>query len=195
MAKPNMHPTYCPACMVDVGEEVDLGVSDHVFKCYNCQNHYLGPVWPGACPVCLGKPGKQRHITRILAWVRVPGKHCQECFEKELAVNAEIVAGGVGFQCTNCGHKGAYSANTDFAKRVRDGMRLQAPEEVRVQIDKCPRCMNAQVHDDAPGPQQIDEEEYNKEVAYEKEVDVVSFAIESAAFASEPEVPVDALEN
>lgn len=140
MAKPNLHPCYCPGCQKDLNTTTDLGKSDRVYHCGGCQNYYTGAVWPGLCPVCGDPPKRQRYVKTLDSNEAVPGELCVECFDNQVAMDQAVKDGGVRFQCTGCGKDGVFAASTDFAKRVREETKKPAPQDVFVQIQRCPQC-------------------------------------------------------
>lgn len=140
MAKPNLHPCYCPGCRKDLDTVEDLGRSDRVYGCGGCKNYYTGAVWPGLCPVCGAPPGRQQYIKTLAPDERVPGAMCPDCQSKQAVMDQAVKDGGVRFQCLGCGKDGVFAASTDFAKKVREETKKPAPQDVFVQIEGCPQC-------------------------------------------------------
>ena len=191
MTKKNLHPCYCVWCQRDTDTILDMGTSDRVHQCGNCNNNYTGAVWPGRCPVCNARPGVQVYITQLAMGERVPGPPCSECNEKQLKLDEEVAAGGVRFQCTGCGSDGVFSAVTDFAKKVREENNTPAPNDIRIQIKVCPQCETK--NDESEGDayvQSFDIEAIDEAIKHEAEVDATVAAIATAA-AEIPETPVD----
>ena len=142
MPKPNLHPCYCPWCHKDLGKDADLGNADRVFKCGECHNHFTSTVWPGPCPVCSAKAGRQQFICKLDPGDKVPGQPCEDCQDKQATMDKAVADGGIRFQCTDCGLDGVFASSTPFAQSVRADLKKPAPEDVHVQIKNCPRCVS-----------------------------------------------------
>lgn len=192
MAKHNIHPTYCPGCSNESEALVDLGASDRVYLCSDCKNYYLGATWPGCCPACGSKPGRQRYVKTLDADARVPGDLCPDCQENQAKVDQAVREGGVRFQCTGCGQDGVFTGATPFAQKVREETKKPAPQDVFVQIKSCPQCPAIPGTEPDTDVQSFDDAEMDKWVGQEKEVVTVASALESAIEAA-PKVPVEVL--
>ena len=68
--------------------------------------------------------------------VRIPVGLCEACEERHAAAHAAVVAGGVFFQCTQCGAEGAVKAGP-LAAAVREHHGIEAPGLCGVEFDEC----------------------------------------------------------
>ena len=182
MPKPNLHPCYCPWCHKDLDTFADLKNEDRVFKCGECQNHFTGPAWPGKCPVCSAPPGKQTFLRRLSPTDKVPSVPCADCMVKQNQMDEAVIKGGIRFQCIDCGLDGVFSAATPFAQKVRADLNKPAPEDVHVQIQNCPQCVERKAND-TPGITGLD-----KDTATQMLADIV-------AAGDNGEVTVDLLDD
>lgn len=134
------HPTYCPMCY-EPSEEVVVG---EVFRYIDKHGKLIGYGYPGGI---LGLELTEYEVDYTVESVdgeRLPGGHpCSNCqaeiqhHRKEC--EAEVIRGGLHWQCTMCGLFGVIMHNDSqgFCKEVRAAAGVQPPQQFGVKFSNC----------------------------------------------------------
>lgn len=135
----NPHLMTCPRCGKDNGSIALLGVANGVYTCKSCGLKHVGFAGSpkDGCQKCGSRDFKR---TELYDYDKVPGGLCAECEARQKACDDEVKAGGVYFRCKKCGSQGAIKAGVELAKKVREHMKIEAPDPVGVELDECSEC-------------------------------------------------------
>lgn len=141
-----LHPTkglnprdaVCPRCGQKHGK-VMLGMREYAGICQDCNVFNIG-LRKGAteCDTC---GSENIEVKRIPEKMPLP-QLCQTC-EAEIAMQESILtAGGVLWQCEDCGNTGSVAAGHPLAIETRRQTMKPAPEPCGALLDKttCPVC-------------------------------------------------------
>lgn len=138
-----LHPTKginprdlaCPRCGKTHGT-IMLGTKDHGGICGDCKAFAIGlGPYDSKCPKCGSDEIHPKHLPEDIPLPKI----CTEC-EAEVAANTAIVeAGGVLWQCVDCGSTGALEGGHPIAV---DARAESGGEACLVQLDAsvCPVC-------------------------------------------------------
>lgn len=134
----NPRRTICARCNAPTPEILLLGVHDQWDECDRCDRQYIGD--PKAARACCGT-GKLNSKGSHPVNLPVPGAICETC-ENEMQQFDEVVkAGGLYFQCIDCGKAGVIKRN-DWTLAFKKEMKMEEDEVAGVEFtqDDCPHC-------------------------------------------------------
>ncbi len=133
--------TFCRYCGSDEGTELMfLGIKNYVDKCVNpaCgMEHIGGSNRRGKCMAC----GYAVHRRELTPGEKLPSESpCAKCAANMKAVDDAVAEGGIYWRCEGCGATGAFTKDSDLAKKVRhDSQTTTEPVGVTFPKD-CPNC-------------------------------------------------------
>lgn len=136
----NSRLTFCPQCGAEGNEIVMLGAHDGIYSCIACGQKHIGRPKNRTCQACGGVVKFERTVGQH---ERLPGSICDECQEKNRAVEQEVARGGIYWRCIDCGSAGALVAENPIAVAVRKQSGIKAPDPVGLEMSKkegCPVC-------------------------------------------------------
>jgi hypothetical protein len=130
--------TFCPRCGGEGRDLILVGRRDYVDECQGCGMKHFGGADKKTCQGC----GRHQFNRRKIAdGEKLPGGLCLECETEVAEHKAVVAAGGVYFQCADCGVQGVIKAN-EFTADVRKhhGLTDGEPCGVEFTADDCPKC-------------------------------------------------------
>lgn len=145
----NPHLGLCPRCGKDSGDILLLGTNDKKFVCNRCD---LTSYGASHCLKCLDQNGETKVIQE---GEKIPSHICKECETEVNDLRAVVEAGGIFFECKDCGANGVIRKTDkegDFASEVRTRMKMPAPQPcgIRFSETNCPQCGPKEENVDAP---------------------------------------------
>lgn len=137
--------TVCPQCGGDGPELLLLGATNKIYRCAECNTPHVGRPKGGKCQKC-----GHCHVPferELTSMERLPGSICDKCSELNERCAEMVRAGGIHWQCADCGSAGAIKAEHPLAIHVREQTGIAAPDPVGLEFTKepqnglsCPAC-------------------------------------------------------
>lgn len=129
----------CSMCGKELNELALVGKCNKI-ECLHCGKIIYGNKRT-PCPACNSTNLKVLEYD-VEVPMRMVGGLCEECADKQAAMEKAVSEGGIYFRCTDCGSTGAIKADTALSKAVREEMGIEAPKPCGIEFNKdsCPVC-------------------------------------------------------